>query len=96
MTDDWIADATLDCSGLYCPQPVIRTAAQVKEMAAGQVLKVLATDPGFQIDLPAWCLGHRHEFLGLRRDGPLYVGYLRVQENERRSPALAAQVQVRR
>jgi tRNA 2-thiouridine synthesizing protein A len=83
MADGWIANVTLDCSGLYCPQPVIRTAAQVKEMAAGQVLKVLATDPGFQIDLPAWCLSHRHEFLGLRRDGQLYAGYLRVRGDGR-------------
>jgi TusA-related sulfurtransferase len=77
-------DATLDCTGLYCPQPVIRTAAQVGEMDAGQILKVLATDPGFQIDLPAWCLSHRHEFLGVRQAGGLYVGYLRVGENGRR------------
>jgi tRNA 2-thiouridine synthesizing protein A len=78
------ADATLDCTGLYCPQPVIRTAARVKEMPAGQVLEVLATDPGFQIDLPAWCLSHRHEFLGLCREGALFSGYLRVQEDGER------------
>jgi TusA-related sulfurtransferase len=72
-------DATLDCTGLYCPQPVIHTAARVKEMGAGQVLEVLATDPGFQIDLPAWCLGQRHEYLGMRQEGAVYMGYLRVQ-----------------
>ena len=76
-----VVDVTLDCTGLYCPQPVIRTAARVKEMPAGQVLEVLATDPGFQIDLPAWCRSHRHEFLGLCQDGAMYIGYLRVQED---------------
>jgi TusA-related sulfurtransferase len=78
------ADVTLDCTGLFCPQPVIRTAARVKEMQAGQVLEVLATDPGFQVDLPAWCLSHRHEFLGLCREGALFLGYVRVRENGRR------------
>ncbi len=72
------ADVTLDCTGLYCPQPVIRTAARVREMQPGQVLEVWATDPGFQIDLPAWCLGHQHKYLGMRQDGAVYVGYLRV------------------
>lgn len=73
--------ATLDCTDLYCPQPVIRTAARVEEMQPGQILKVLATDPGFQIDLPAWCLSHRHEFLGVRQEGRLFVGYVQVRGN---------------
>ena len=73
-------DETLDCTGLFCPQPVIRTADRVKEMAPGQVLEVEATDPGFQIDLPAWCLGHQHEFLGMRRDGGVLLGYVRVSQ----------------
>ena len=70
------ADATLDCTDLFCPQPVIRTAARAKEMQPGQILKVLATDPGFQIDLPAWCQSQRHEFLGIRRDNGVFVGYV--------------------
>jgi TusA-related sulfurtransferase len=71
------SDATLDCSGLFCPQPIIRTAARLKEMQLGQILQVRATDPGFQIDLPAWCLSHRQEFLGIYRDNRVYVGYVR-------------------
>lgn len=71
-------DVKLDCTGLYCPQPVIRTADQVREMHSGEVLEISATDPGFQIDLPAWCLSHKHECLGLYRDGKIYKGYLRV------------------
>ena len=70
------ADATQDCTGLYCPQPVIRTATRAKEMQPGQVLEVLATDPGFQIDLPAWCQSQRHEFLGIQRDNGVFVGYV--------------------
>jgi TusA-related sulfurtransferase len=71
-------DVRLDCTGLYCPQPIIRTAARVKDMLPGQVLEVRATDPGFQIDLPAWCLGRQHKFLGVQQEGGVYVGYLRV------------------
>lgn len=73
-------DATLNCIGLYCPQPIIRTAARVKEMQPGQILEIRATDPGFQIDLPAWCRGQRHEFLGMRVQDAVYVGYVRLRE----------------
>ena len=76
-------DATLNCTGLYCPQPIIRTTARIKEMRAGQILEVCATDPGFQIDLPAWCLSHNHEFLGMRQEGVVYIGYVRLQEDDR-------------
>jgi TusA-related sulfurtransferase len=76
-------DATLDCIGLYCPQPVIRTAARIKEMESGQILEIRATDPGFQIDLPAWCLSHRQKFLGMRRKDRVYVGYvLKVDDGD--------------
>jgi TusA-related sulfurtransferase len=74
-------DATLDCTGLFCPQPIIRTAAQAKEMKPGQILAVRATDPGFQIDLPAWCLSHRHDLLGIRRESTIYVGFVRLNDS---------------
>jgi TusA-related sulfurtransferase len=74
-------DAALDCIGLYCPQPVIRTAARIKEMQPGQILEIRATDPGFQIDLPAWCLSHRQEFLGMRQEDKVYVGYVLKADN---------------
>ena len=82
LTESITADAALDCSGLYCPQPIIRTAARLKEMRPGQILKVRATDPGFQIDLPAWCLGHQQEFLGMHRHGAVFVGYVRLKRTD--------------
>ena len=72
------ADRMLDCSGLFCPEPVARTAAQVREMQPGQVLEILGDDPGMQIDIPAWCLSHGHQFLGAKvRQGRIFC-YLQV------------------
>jgi tRNA 2-thiouridine synthesizing protein A len=34
--------------------PIIKTALKVKEMQVGQILEVLATDPGIKEDMPAW------------------------------------------
>ena len=49
------ADKSIDCFGLMCPMPIIKTAQTVKEMKIGQVLEVVATDKGIKQDMPAWC-----------------------------------------
>ncbi|MGC8626307.1 MAG: sulfurtransferase TusA family protein [Acidimicrobiales bacterium] len=48
------ADVVLDVKGLSCPMPVVKTAKAIKELQSGQVLKLLATDPGAIADIPAW------------------------------------------
>jgi tRNA 2-thiouridine synthesizing protein A len=49
---------------MLCPIPVIRTQDAVRELAAGDVLEVVATDPGVLHDIPTWCRVHGHELLG--------------------------------
>lgn len=47
---------TVDCRGLACPEPVLRTARAAKQMsAAGGVLEVLADDDAFPADVRSWC-----------------------------------------
>lgn len=53
----------LDALGLLCPLPVIRTQNEVRNLAAGTGLEVLATDPGAVHDIRAWCRVHGHEYL---------------------------------
>lgn len=50
----------LDASGLLCPEPVMLLHNKVRDMAPGEVLEVLATDPSTQRDVPKFCqfLGH--------------------------------------
>jgi TusA-related sulfurtransferase len=59
------ADATLDCVGLYCPMPIVKTAQKIKEMKAGEVLEILADDKGIKQDMPAWCRATGNECLGI-------------------------------
>ena len=47
-------DKELDASGLNCPLPILRTKKALAELAAGQVLKVIATDPGSVKDMQAF------------------------------------------
>lgn len=53
----------LDARGLLCPLPVIRTQDRIKKLEVGDVLEVVATDPGVLHDIPAWCRVHGHRLL---------------------------------
>ena len=57
------ADKFLDCSGLLCPMPVVKTKRAIKGMEVGQVLEMIATDPGAVPDMEAWERQTRHELL---------------------------------
>ena len=45
----------LDVKGLSCPMPIVKTAKAMKEIASGDVIEVIATDPGSVPDFKAWC-----------------------------------------
>ncbi len=54
-------DDELDCSGMNCPLPVLKTKMKIDEMTKGAVLLVSTTDPGSCKDMPAWAsrVGHK-------------------------------------
>jgi len=53
MTTATIAQ-TLDARGLNCPMPIVKTAIAIKRLGSGDLLEVLATDPGAVKDFAAW------------------------------------------
>ncbi len=57
------ATKVLDCSGLMCPMPVVKTAKAMKEMAIGDTLEMISTDPGSMPDMKAWANQTKHELL---------------------------------
>lgn len=59
----------LDARRLLCPMPVIRVQDRVRELASGDRLRVLCTDPGALADIPAWCRVHGHHVLEAREVG---------------------------
>ena len=61
MTDE--ADEFLDCTGLLCPMPVVKTKRALKGMDIGQILEMIATDPGVVPDMEAWEKQTRHEIV---------------------------------
>lgn len=61
MTSTTPSNRVLDCVGLYCPEPVFRTRLALDDLAAGDVLEVLADDPAAEEDIKSLIkrLGHR-------------------------------------
>jgi tRNA 2-thiouridine synthesizing protein A len=57
-------DDTLDARDLLCPLPVLKARKRLQTMHAGQVLRVLATDPAAVIDMPHFCAQTGHVYLG--------------------------------
>lgn len=54
------ADHVLDATGLYCPEPVMLLHNRVRDLAPGETLLLIATDPSTKRDVPKFCnfLGH--------------------------------------
>lgn len=69
--------AILDTFGLLCPMPIIKTAARLKQMAKGDVLKVLSDDPGIKEDMPAWCVTSGNELIRIDELGGEFHAYVR-------------------
>ncbi|MBD2859629.1 sulfurtransferase TusA [Spongiibacter sp. KMU-158] len=62
-TDFPRADHLLDTCGLYCPEPVMLLHNKIRDMAVGEVLEILATDPATTRDIPKFCNFLNHELL---------------------------------
>lgn len=76
MTSLQIAQ-TLDARGLSCPLPIVKTAQAMKSLASGQLLEVLATDPGSVKDFAAWSKTTGNELVEQSADGGVYRFVLR-------------------
>jgi tRNA 2-thiouridine synthesizing protein A len=56
-------DSELDARGLNCPLPILRVRTSMQKLAAGQTLRVVATDPGSVKDFEAFCKQTGNELL---------------------------------
>lgn len=70
-------DKELDARGLRCPLPILRCKKGIAELAGGQVLKVLATDPGAVKDFQAFCRQTGHELLSQEEQDGEFTFHIR-------------------
>ena len=71
-------DVELDAKGMYCPMPIVKLKKATKTMELGQVLKIVATDPGSARDVPAWANKTGAEILETSEENGEYTFIIRV------------------
>ena len=67
----------LDARWLACPMPIVKTAQAIRNVPPGEMLEVLATDPGSVKDFAAWCRTTGNELVTQCEDGGIYRFLLR-------------------
>jgi tRNA 2-thiouridine synthesizing protein A len=62
----------VDARGLACPMPIVKTAQAIAGLASGELLEILATDPGSTKDFVAWSQTTGHELIEQDVEGGVY------------------------
>jgi tRNA 2-thiouridine synthesizing protein A len=70
-------DQRLDCKGLNCPLPILKTKKALDGMTAGQVLEMTATDPGSKPDMEAFARRTGHELVEAKEADGVFTFYIR-------------------
>lgn len=76
MSTEQIAQV-VDAKGLSCPMPIVKTAQAIKGLASGQLLEVLATDPGSVKDFTAWAKSTGNPLVEQAEEGGVFRFVLR-------------------
>ncbi|KAA0794318.1 hypothetical protein EXW45_04015 [Bacillus wiedmannii] len=70
-------DMSLDCKGLACPMPIVKTKKAMEGLTSGQVIEVQATDKGSTVDIQSWASKVGHQYIGTKHEGDLLMHYVR-------------------
>jgi TusA-related sulfurtransferase len=77
MVSEMQVSKTQDCRGELCPIPIIHISKAIKEVQVGEVLLLLATDPGAEPDMAAWTKNTGHELLQQTQEDSGYKFWVR-------------------
>jgi tRNA 2-thiouridine synthesizing protein A len=67
----------LDTSGLLCPYPLVKTRVALRKLKAGDILRVISTDPASQIDFKVFTETSAHELLESTQENGKFVFLIR-------------------
>jgi tRNA 2-thiouridine synthesizing protein A len=70
-------DKELDARGLNCPLPILRAKKALTELQSGQVLKIVATDPGSVKDFQAFAKQTGNELLSSAEAGKEFTFFMK-------------------
>lgn len=75
-------DTELDLSGLKCPMPLLKAKQALNAMAGGELLRIIATDPGSVRDFEVFAQQSGHELLDANTEAAPYVYVLRKKNRQ--------------
>jgi len=67
-----IPDKEIDCIGLFCPIPIVKTREAVQGMNVGELLAMLSDYPASDADMQSWCRSTGHDLIEVTREGGVY------------------------
>ncbi len=67
----------VDCLGLFCPMPIVKTRDAIRELLVGDVLEMLSDDPASEPDMKSWAVRTGHELVEVSHDGGVYRFFVR-------------------
>lgn len=77
MSEEIKVDKVMDLKGLPCPMPIVKVSKGIKEVAIGQVVEAMSTDPGSLADFPAWARTSGNEILKTEQEGEVFKFYIK-------------------
>ena len=72
-------DVEIDAKGMYCPMPIVKLKKATKTMTSGQVIKLVATDPGSKRDVPAWANKTGAEIIESTEGDGIFTYFIKVK-----------------
>jgi tRNA 2-thiouridine synthesizing protein A len=77
MATTYQVHKTVDAKGQVCPMPIVNLAKGFKDLASGQILALMATDPGAKKDVAAWAEKTGNVLLDMVEEGGVMTFYLK-------------------
>ncbi len=88
---DHQSDLVIDACGLACPGPIMKVAENIKGLNSGEILKISATDPGFESDIQSWAEQTGNKLVNFSKDGTKLTAFLKKGAKKSEAPAKRAQ-----
>lgn len=66
------ADVTIDCVGLFCPMPILKTREAMKQLQVGQILEMTSDDPASEADMKSWTTRTGQDLLEIDKNGAIF------------------------
>jgi tRNA 2-thiouridine synthesizing protein A len=67
-----VPDRKIDCVGLFCPIPILKTREAMKLIESGQVLEMMSDDPAAEADVKSWSARTGNQLVSMERNGTVF------------------------